>query len=214
LSSIDSLKEQVAQSIVQLYGIGYVLDMEGNVSARTPDPDKFVITPSQVPRYLITPNDILVVNAQGDVLEGDRNPSVETHLHLLIYSKRPEVNAIMHFHSPHATALAALHETIPPFLDELIPFLGQDVPTADYAMAGTEELADNVSAALVDRNAVLLANHGAIVCGKDLQDSLHKAKLLEKAARVYILSKAIGTPKNLPEETIEAAKEIYRTMLI
>jgi L-fuculose-phosphate aldolase len=214
LSSLDSLKEQVARSIVTLYEMGFVLDFEGNVSVRAPDPDKFVITPSQVPRATIKSSDVLVVNGQGDVLEGDRNPSVETQLHLQVYSKRPEVNAVMHFHSPHATALAALHETIPPFLDELIPFLGPNVPTADYGMAGTEELANSVSAALAERNAVLLANHGAVVCGRDLSDALHKAKLLEKAATVYILAKSVGTPKMLPDETVEIAKEIYKTMLV
>jgi L-fuculose-phosphate aldolase len=135
-------------------------------------------------------------------------------MHLSIYLKRPDVGAVIHFHSVHATALASLHETIPPFLEELIPFLGENVPTVEYAMAGTEELALNVANVLLQRNAVLLANHGAVVCGKNLQDAFHKALLLEKASTIYLLAKATGLPKNLPESAIEVGRELFRTMML
>ncbi len=210
--SVSALREQVAQSIVRLYEMGYVLDQEGNISSRTEEKGRFVITPSQLPRATIRPEDILVVNDQGEVLEGDRNPSIEMGMHLKIYAVRPLVGAVMHFHSLHATALAAVHETIPPFLEELIPFLGADIPTLPYAMAGSEELASSVASALAERNAALLANHGAIVCGSDLQDAFHKAKLLEKVAAIYILAKSLGGPKPLSDSTIETAKEIFRMM--
>jgi len=207
-------REEVAKAMRRLYDIGYVLDREGNVSVKTAVPDRYVITPSQVPRHTIRTNDTLVVNGNGDVIEGNRNPSVETGMHLKIYAKRSDVGSVIHFHSPHATALASVHETIPPFLEELIPFLGENVPTVEYAMAGTEELASNVASGLAERNAVLLANHGAVVCGKDLPDAFHKALLLEKAATIYVLARSVGEPKRLPDSSIEIEREIFKTMLL
>lgn len=206
------MREKVAATMRRLYGIAFVLENEGNISSRTAVTDRYVITPSQVPRYMIKAGDILVINGKGDVIEGKRNPSVETGMHLQIYSKRSDVSAVIHCHSLYATALASLHETIPPFLEEMTPFLGEEIPTVQYAMSGTEELASNVSAGLSNRNAVLIANHGAVVCGKDLQDAFHKALLLEKAATVYLLAKSIGTPKTLPESSVETGNELFRTM--
>jgi L-fuculose-phosphate aldolase len=214
MDSLKSAREKVARTIRTLYRIGYVLDHEGNVSARTRLADRYVVTPSRVPRYQIKASDTLVVNGAGEVVQGRRNPSVETGMHLSIYLKRPDVCAVIHFHSVHATALASLHETIPPFLEELIPFLGENVPTVEYAMAGTEELASNVANGLLQRNAVLLANHGAVVCGKNLQDALHKALLLEKASTIYLLAKATGLPKSLPESAVEVGRELFRTMML
>jgi len=214
MGSSAPLRRKVAQTIRMLYEIGYILDHEGNVSARVGDADRYFITPSQVPRGTIKAGDILLVNGKGEVLQGNRNPSVEMGMHLLIYSRRPDVRAVIHFHSFHATALACLHEVIPPILEELIPFLGDQIPTVRYAMAGTEELAGNVAEALSERNAVLLANHGALVCGKDLDDAFHKARLLEKAAAIYILAKSLGEPKRLPDQSIEIGRELFRTMLL
>jgi len=212
MTSLLPLRAKVARCMVDLYNTGYVLEHEGNISARASEPDRFVITPSQLPRYLIKAQDTLVVNGQGDVIEGDRNPSIETGMHLRVYSKRRDAGAVIHFHSIHATAVAALHGTIPPFLEELAPFLGEDIPTAPYAMAGTEELAASVAAILEERNGVLLANHGAVVCGKDLTDAFEKAKLLEKAATIYMLAKSIGDPKRLPAPTVETGKDLFRMM--
>jgi len=214
LPSLKTIRQEVAKTIRRLYEIGYVLDHEGNVSVRTALADTYVITPSQVPRYMIRASDILIVNGNGDVIDGKRNPSVETGMHLRVYSARPEVSSIIHFHSLHATALASLHERIPPFLEELVPFLGSDIPTVEYAMAGTDELASNVASGLKDRNAVLLANHGAVVCGKDLADAFHKALLLEKAATIYVLARSIGEPKRLPEASVEIGRELFNAMLL
>ena len=198
--------------MVDLYKMGYVLEHEGNVSARASGSGTFIITPSQLQRYLIRAEDTLVVNDLGKVIEGNRSPSVETGMHLRIYLKRPDVGAVMHFHSLHATALASLHETIPPFLEGLVPFLGGDILTAAYALPGTEELAGNVTAALSERNAVLLANHGAVVCGRDLTDTMEKAKLLEKAAAIYIHAKSIGSPKRLPDSSVAVGKDLFKRM--
>jgi len=214
MDSIRRTQEHVARSIRELYAIGYVLDQEGNVSSRTAEADLYVVTPSQVPRYMIKAKDILVINGKGDVVRGDRNPSVETGMHLLIYSKRTDVGCVMHFHSIHATAIASLHETIPPILEELMPFLGENIPTIPYAMAGSEELASRVVNSLTNRNGVLLANHGAVVCGKDVRDAFHKARLLEKAATVYLLARCLGEPKRLPVSAIDLGRELYKTMLL
>lgn len=214
MTSLNTIRSQVARAIRELYKIGYVLDQEGNISVRTDEADRYAITPSQVPRHLIRLSDVLVVDGHGEVIQGERNPSIETGMHLLIYSRRPDIRCVIHSHSLRATALATLHETIPAILEELVPFLGEDVPTASYAMAGTDELASNVANCLANRNAVLLANHGALVCGKNLQDAFHKTRLLEKAATIYILAKCIGEPRKLPDTSMEIGRELFKTMLL
>jgi L-fuculose-phosphate aldolase len=214
LEALTLLRKEVAETIRRLYDMGYVLDYEGNVSARMKGMDRYLITPSQVPRGTIRPEDILVVNGEGEVLEGNRNPSTETGMHLMIYSMRSDVGSVIHFHSVYATALACLHEHIPPIIEEVVPYLGEDIPTVDYAMAGSRDLALNAANALDERNAVLLANHGALVCGRDLKDALHKARLLEKAANIYLLAKLVGEPKKLPNSSIQVGKELFRLFLM
>lgn len=210
MSSLEHLKVKVATAVKKLYEIGYVLEHEGNVSARAEEPDRYVITPTYIPRYTIAPDDIIVINGEGNIVTGNRTPSIETAMHLKIYSIRPDVKAIIHFHSPNATALATLHVSIPPFLEELVHFLGKEVPTVAYAPAGSKELALKVAEALSKRNAALLANHGAVVCGSDLDDALYKAKLLEKASMIYILAKKLGEPKKLPESIIKAVESLKK----
>jgi len=184
----------------------------GNISVRIPNENKVLITPSMIPFTKMTSDDLLLIDLDGNVIEGERNPSVETPMHLSIYKKRNEINAIIHAHPIYSSAFAVAHKTIPPIIDELVVYTGGEIQLAKYALPGTEELAENVVNALGNRKAVLLSNHGILVCGKDLDDAVDVLLKVERTAKIYILAKILGEPKMLPKEAIEAEKEMYEIM--
>lgn len=209
---IKILRKHVAELTRRAYDLGLVMETEGNVSARVPGTNWFAITPSRVPRYKILLDDILVLDFEENTLFGGRNPSIETKMHLTIYQRRGDVGAIVHTHPTYATAVAAVHGTIPPFLEEQIPFLGGEIQTAKYALPGSQELANSVAEALGEKNAVLLANHGALTCARSLDEAFNYALLLEKAAKIYVLSKFLGETKLLPRETVAIEREMFQNL--
>ena len=179
----------------------------GNISCRL-DEERILITPSNIPYEKIEPQDILIVDFNGNV-EGEKNPSIETPMHLAIYKQRKDVKAIIHFHSLYAMAVASSKKSIPVFLDELFSHIGGNIDVAEYALPGSEELAKNVVKVLKDKNAVLLSNHGAVCCGKSLEDAFEIAEILERICKIYILSSILGGIKELPEEGIEYQRAIF-----
>ena len=158
----------------------------------------------------------MIIDLEGDVIEGDRNPSIEHPLHCAIYKARPDVNAIVHTHCIYASAVAVLRKPLPPIVDEFVIRLGGQVEVAEYGQPGSEELAKNVVEALGPRNAVLLANHGALCCGPTMEVALHNALLLERVAHIYLLaSAAAGGEKHLttiPPEAIETQSQMFDLM--
>ena len=185
----------ICQSMVSA---GLVIGTAGNVSQRIGDTGNVAITPSSKDYSCLDPNDIMVVNLDGEVLEGDRNPSIETPMHLAVYKARPDANAVIHTHSVYASTLAVLGVPLPPVIDEFVIRLGGQVEVAKYAMPGTEELARNAIEALGPRNGVLLANHGPLCCAGTLHDALHNVQLVERAAQIYVLGCAAGVGKVKP----------------
>jgi len=171
--------------------------------------EKLLVTPSAVPYEEIGPKDILLVNFDGEAEEGGRNPSVETPFHIEIYRTREDVGAIVHSHSLYALAVAAAGRNVPVFLDEIFSNIGGELAVAEYDLPGSEELAENLLAALEDKNAVLLANHGAVCCGKELAGAFAVAETVEKICRVYILAASLGGARPLCEDGEEYQRMIY-----
>ncbi|MBC7323873.1 MAG: class II aldolase/adducin family protein, partial [Moorella sp. (in: Bacteria)] len=130
----------------------------GNISIREDDGQLFVITPSGMPYECIKPEDTVIVNFAGEVVEGDRKPSTETPLHSAIYQARPDVGAVVHTHSTYAGACAVARVPLPPITEDLVQIAGGGVDVAEYALPGSTQLAENALRALGDKNAVLLAN--------------------------------------------------------
>ncbi|MHA1616678.1 MAG: class II aldolase/adducin family protein [Candidatus Njordarchaeales archaeon] len=211
--SVERLKEEIVKVGKYLLDKDLTIGSSGNISVRVREKELVLITPSGVPFDIMKPNDIVVVDMNGEVVEGERNPSTEMPTHLRIYKERKDVNAIIHAHAIYTGALAATHTSIPAVLDEMILYLGGEVEVAEYAPPGTEELAENAVKALGRKKAVILANHGVLVCGKDLKDTLEILLRVERVARIYILSKIIGEPRKLPKEAIEHELEIYELLL-
>lgn len=178
----------------------YTPGISGNLSARCGD--MVVITSSGVANGYLTENDFAVVDFDGNAIEGEK-PSSERMLHIEFYKKRPEMNYVMHVHSPYLTAFAsagiALDDKISP---EIIYCFGK-IPLAEYSIPGSKELVEKTSKYFENYDVVLMANHGVIIAGKDIKDAFYKLDLCENYAKTVICAKLLGGAKILPEEEVE-----------
>ena len=188
---------------------GLVVGTWGNISAWDSQHEGFWITPSGMNYLTLTEKDLVLVNRQGKVIEGFRKPSSESLMHLAIYNKRSDVLGIVHTHSVYATAHAVARVAIPSIVEDLAQIVGGDVEVATYHLTGTQELADVASVALTDKNAVLLANHGVVGVGRDLEEALKACQVVEKAAQIHALSRLLGTPMPLSSEYVDLMRLGY-----
>jgi L-fuculose-phosphate aldolase len=171
---------------------GFAPSKSGNVSARCDG--GFLITPSGLPYAGMSGSDLVTLDADGGVLSGALQPSSEWRFHAAIYAARPDISAIVHTHSPRATALACARRGLPAFHYMIALCGGRDVRCADYATFGTAELADNAVRAMAGRKAALLANHGVIAGGRTLAGAWQIAVEVENLAGQYLDLLAAGLP--------------------
>jgi L-ribulose-5-phosphate 4-epimerase len=171
----------------------------GNFSIRDKESGYVCITPSGMEYSLLKPEDIVVVDLQGKVIEGDRSPSIETQLHCRTYIKRSEVMGICHTHSTFATAWACCGKEIPVIVAELAGMIGGPVQCAPYAPMGTEKLADIVSDYIGARNALLMENHGMLAVGESIEKAYANAVIVEEAAKVTLYAMQIGGMKTITD---------------
>lgn len=190
---------------------GLVEGTAGNVSARVGD-DKVLITPTSMDYMEMEVEDLVLLDLNGNVLEGRRQPSSEKPMHLRVYRARDDVKAIMHTHSLYASILAVLRRPLPPLIEEFLFKFGGTIEVAEYGMTGTEELAENAVRALGNKAAVLLANHGALCCGKSPAHVLELAKGLERMAKIYVIASILGEPHPLPEKILKDGAAIYEIL--
>lgn len=183
------------QSVVaicrRMNALGINQGTSGNVSVRAGD--GFLISPSGIPYDSLAPEQVVEMDLDGGYF-GDWRPSSEWRLHTDIYASRPEAGAIVHTHSPHATALACLRQDVPAFHYMVAAAGGPTLRCAEYATFGTKELSVHMLKALEGRSACLLANHGAVAFGADLDAALALAVEVESLCRQYILARQLGTP--------------------
>lgn len=186
----QTLREEVVAVAQAIDKAGFCPSKSGNVSARLGD--GFLVTPSGLPYAKTTPTDLLHLSLDGAVLAGERKPSSEWPFHAAIYRARPDAKAIVHTHSPRATALSCTRRGIPSFHYMIALCGGADIRCADYATFGTPELAENAVKALEDRKAVLLANHGVIALGGSLAGAHQIVAEVENLAGQYLDILAAG----------------------
>ena len=179
----------------------------GNISMRTKEDDKdgYLITPSGKKYETLKPEDIVFMSLNEDAEnKGSSNkPSSEWRFHRDIYSNKKEAQAIVHAHSPHATAVSSHGKTIPPFHYMIALAGGEDIKCAEYATFGTEELSKNVIKALENRSACLMSNHGQVAFGKNLEDAFELAQEIENICHQYIIALRLGEPKILSLEEMK-----------
>lgn len=171
----------------------------GNLSRVDRDRNLVAITPSGIDYEEMAPEDVVVLDIKGRIVDGRSAPSSEKGFHLGLYRKRSDVNAVIHTHSHYATTLACLKMEIPA-VHYLVGFCGKKVPVAEYATYGTDELAEKVCAAIEEYNAVLMANHGLVAVGPDLLRAFSVAEEIEFVARIYYQAMSIGEPIVLPDK--------------
>jgi L-fuculose-phosphate aldolase len=179
-----------------------VVGTAGNVSVR--EGDLVAVSPSGVRYADLTPELVGVHRLDGAAVEARLAPTSELPLHLAIYAAQPGAGAVVHTHSPAATALSALLDEVPPVHYYVAMFGGPTVRVAPYATYGSDELARNVVQALRDRTGCLMGNHGAVTVGPDLVTAQDKSTYLEWLCDLYLRASAAGTPRLLPAAEIEA----------
>jgi len=182
----------------------------GNLSVRAEENGEagFLITPTGIPYESLAPEDIVFMRLDGSV-SGRRKPSSEWRFHRDVYAARSEAGAIVHAHSPFATSLACLRRDIPPYHYMIARFGGDTLRCASYATFGTQELSDAALAAMAQRNACLLANHGMLVFGRKLDQSLDLAVELEALCEQYWRACQLGDPVLLDEREMATVLEKF-----
>ena len=178
----------------------YTPGISGNLSARCGD--MVVITSSGVANGYLTENDFAVVDFDGNAIEGEK-PSSERMLHIEFYKKRPEMNYVMHVHSPYLTAFASAGIALDDKISPEIIYCFEKIPLAEYSIPGSKELVEKTSKYVENYDVVLMANHGVIIAGKDIKDAFYKLDLCENYAKTVICAKLLGGAKILPEEEVE-----------
>jgi L-fuculose-phosphate aldolase len=203
------LKSQVCEIGKRIYEKGFVASNDGNISVRI-DEDTFLVTPTGVSKGFMTPEMLIKVDGDGNLLEGERKPTSEIKMHLRVYKERPEIKSVVHVHPPYATAFAIAgvpldQATMP----ESIVTLGT-IPIAEYGTPSTDELASAISPFILNHNGVLLENHGALTWGDNLDQAYFLMESLEFCAKVNWIARQMNGDRELNITNVERLLEIKR----
>lgn len=193
------MRKEIVAVGKRAYKRGYVASNDGNISSRINE-KKILITPTGVSKGFIKPEDLIVIDIEGNLISGKRKMSSECHMHLQIYKNRPDVKSVCHLHPPYATGFAvagiSLDEMV---LPEVIISLGT-IPVVEYGATGTPELYQKISSYINEYDAFLLANHGALTVGHSVISAYHKMETLEHASKIYFIARQLGNVNKLSKE--------------
>jgi len=198
LPLLADLRARVLAVAQEAARLGLMTMTSGNFSARDRESGLVAITPSGRPYAKMTPADIVIVNLDGEVVDGSLKPSSETPLHLGVYNGRPAIEGIAHVHSPHANAVGVLGLDVPPIVGTLWRYVGGPLVTATFMESGTRQYASHALAAMADRRALIMANHGLLAIGDTVEAALETAAYAEEGARVFLLARPLGEPSTHP----------------
>lgn len=207
---MEKEKEKIIEYGLKIYNDKLTNGTGGNLSILNRDEGIFAITPSGIPYTEIRICDIAVLDLRGNQLEGNKKPSSEVELHRIFYRNRKDIDAIIHTHTINATVLSCLNWDLPA-LHYMVALAGPDVRCAKYATYGTSQLAENAFEAMKDRKAVILANHGLLAGGRDIENAFSITEEIEYCAELYIKAKSIGEPVILSNEEMEYMMEKFKT---
>jgi len=207
-----SEKKAVLEAAQEMAQKGLVVGTSGNVSMRLKEPsgrDLLAVTPSGRYYDLLEVDDIVVVDFEGQPVEGELATSIETMLHIAVYKARKKVNAVIHAHSVFSSAFSVAGLEIPTILDDQATYIGGEIKVAEYALPGSQELVRNVLSALGPRNALLLANHGVLSVGRNMREAFTVCELVEKTAKIYACALSLGRVNPLPAEAAAVEKAFF-----
>ncbi|WHY80029.1 class II aldolase/adducin family protein [Neobacillus sp. WH10] len=204
-------KKQICDIGRRIYDKGFVAANDGNISIRINE-NEFLITPTGVSKGTLTPEMIIKVDGQGNVLDGDYRPTSEMKMHLLVYQERPDIQAVVHVHPPYATAFAIagipLDQAIMP---ESVVYLGT-IPIAEYGTPSTAEIPNAIRKYVHEHQGVLLENHGALTWGKDLEHAYFLMESLEFTAKINWITKQLNGDRELSKKHVQTLVELKTKM--
>ncbi len=213
-AGIRRLRETVAALHAELTRYGLVAWTAGNVSGRVPGEDLMVIKPSGVSYDDLTPDNMIVCDLDGVVVQGDLSPSSDTAAHAYVYRAMPEVGGVVHTHSTYATAWAARGEPIACHLTAQADEFGGEIPVGPFALIGGDDIGKGIVATLSGHRspAVLMRNHGVFTIGKDARAAVKAAVMCEDVARTAHLARALGQPLPMAQADVDALYDRYQNV--
>lgn len=206
---LEALREQLYHLHLELPRHNLVAWTSGNVSARDPETGYVAIKPSGIRYEQLRPEQMVVVDLEGNLVEGKLKPSSDTASHLFIYRHRPDVGGIVHTHSSYATAFAAVNRPLPVYLTAQADEFGGPIPCGGFALIGGEEIGKVVIESIGRSCAVLLKNHGVFTIGPDAEAAVKAAVMVEDVARTTWLALQIGQPEEIDAEAIAKLHHRY-----
>ena len=205
------LKEQICEIGRRVYNRGFAAANDGNISVRIGQ-DRVLCTPTMICKGFMKPDDLCVVDLEGNQVAGRRKRTSEVLLHLAIMKERDDVVSVVHCHPPHATAFAVAHESIPKcVLPEVEVFLGE-VPIARYETPGTQKFAETVLPFVKGANTIILANHGTVSFGKNVEEAFWNSEILDAYCRILLLAKQLGSVNYFTDQQTQELLEFKKRL--
>ena len=206
-----SVKREICEIGRRMYDSGFVAANDGNISVRVAE-DRILVTPTMVSKGFMKPGMIVVVDLAGKVVAGKLKPTSELKMHLAVYRAVPELRAVVHAHPANATGFAVAGLALDrPCMPELVVNLGS-VPLAPYATPSTEEVPRSIEGLVAGHGAALLSNHGVLAWGRTLVEAYGRLETVELYAKILIAAFAIGEPRPIPSDKLEALYRIRESL--
>ena len=206
---LEKLREGICRLHAELPGNGLVAWTSGNISGRDPETGLVVIKPSGIRYEDLTSENMVVVDLDGKVVEGNFKPSSDTFAHVYVYRHRPDVNGVVHTHSTFATACAAAGRPIPPVLTAICDEFGGPIPVGAYAKIGSDEIGQEIVRSIGASPAILMKNHGVFTVGQTPEMAVKAAIMVEDVARTVFYALQLGQPDEIPPEEVARAHRRY-----
>jgi L-ribulose-5-phosphate 4-epimerase len=206
---LETLRIEIHRLNLELPKNQLVTWTSGNVSGRDPDSGLVVIKPSGIRYEELTPENMVVVDQDGNVVDGRLKPSSDVHAHLYVYRHRPDVNGVVHTHSTFATAFAAAGRSIPAVLTAIADEFGGPIPCGGYARVGGDEIGRVLIESIGDSPAILMKNHGVFTIGKTPEAAVKAAVMVEDVARTVFYAQQLGPVDEIPAEEVARARRRY-----
>ena len=206
---LENLKKEVYQAHISLIKKKLVMWTSGNLSARDPETNLVVIKPSGLLYNELSPDNLVVVDLTGRIVEGKLKPSVDMATHLYIYRYMSDVMSVIHIHSTYASTFAATGKPIPVCLTAMADFFGCDIPIGSLVLIGEEEIGREIVNKIGNSKAIIMKNHGPFTIGNNVNEALKSAIYLEESAKTLIIAKILGEPQSIPESIVNKLHKNY-----